>query len=389
MTDTGAPQDGGHRPRNLLRDLSDQAVLEAIFREGPITRPELSTRTGLSKPTVSESVRRLMQERLIRSAGVRSGNLGRSPVSYVVDDAAGYVIGVDVGGANIRVAAVNLFGELLSSRSEPLRQDGGRGLDKQVHAVVREMIRVTAATHSQLLAVAAARTEKWPAEATDAEDPLERLAEQIGVPVFTDSGINLSAIGEKWRGLAGDVSDFVFVTVGAGVGAGIVVSDQLVRGAHFGAGDIAGIPGARGRRVSALGSTEGMEADALLERARTLDWKGPTPDTIAAIFDRADTEPAARKLIKWEATQLSYAVATICAVVDPELVVLGGGIGSYPALLEPVREMTEPLLSHPVRIESSSLREHAALYGALAVALRDAHEQLFRRGGYPKVLSPT
>src|SRR5882672_951899 len=90
----GAPT----RPGNLLRELSDQTVLEVIFREGPITRPEISAHTSLSKPTVSDAVRRLMQERLIRSAGVRSGKLGRSPVSYVVDDAAGYVIGVDVGG---------------------------------------------------------------------------------------------------------------------------------------------------------------------------------------------------------------------------------------------------------------------------------------------------
>jgi predicted NBD/HSP70 family sugar kinase len=385
------------RARNLLRELSDQAVLETVFREGPITRPELAARTGLSKPTVSEAVRRLMQERLIRSAGVRSGSLGRSPVSYVVDNSAGYVIGVDVGGTNVRVAAVDLYGEVLVRRTEQQATDGGRSLAHQINALVRETIRTAGATHTQLLAVGASvlKPERGGPGGPDTggpdtfgrrADPLGLLRDQLDVPVLVDSSINLSAVGEKWRGLAAGVSDFVFVSVGASVGTGLVVGDQLVRGAHLAAGNIAALPGSpAGLLGERSGRTplESMGARALVEQAARFPWAGEVPRTIAEIFDRLEADPSALEVLHAEAARIAFAIATVCAIVDPELVVLGGGIGSYPQLLGPVRELSAAQVPHAVRIESSLLGDQAALYGALAVALRDAREQLFRRGLRP------
>lgn len=370
------------RARQAMRGLPDQMVLEAIFNDGPITRPEISGRTNLSKPTVSAAVRRLMQERLIRSAGVRSGNLGRSPISYVVDDAAGYVIGVDIGGTYVRVGAVNLFGELLSLRSERQDEDRHRGLSRQVHTMVEEMRRATAATHSQLLAVAASLPASLHRYGSAGDDPLSTLRERVGLPVITDSSLNLSAIGEKWRGLAGGASDFVFLSIGAEVGAGIVVGDELVRGSRLRAGDIDTVLDLPLRDQGAprpLGS--GLGADALLLQARQLEWLAGAPTAVSEIFERADRDPAARRLINIEARRVAYAAATICALLDPELLVLGGGIGSYPEMHSEVKVHLSGMLERPPRLESSLLRDQAALYGALAVALRDAHDQLFVRGG--------
>src|SRR5581483_3426068 len=88
---------------SLLRELGEQAVLETIFRRGPITRPEIATATNLSKPTVSAAVSRLEQGGLVRAAGTRAGQRGRKPVSYVVSPRAGFVVGADIGGSNVRV----------------------------------------------------------------------------------------------------------------------------------------------------------------------------------------------------------------------------------------------------------------------------------------------
>src|SRR5436309_10115990 len=104
---------------SLLRELGEQAVLETIFREGPITRPEISAATSLSKPTVSAAVSRLEQAGLVHAAGIRPGQRGRSPVAYVVSDQAGFVVGGDIGGTNVRVAASDLFGELICDRKRP------------------------------------------------------------------------------------------------------------------------------------------------------------------------------------------------------------------------------------------------------------------------------
>src|SRR3954454_3677413 len=81
---------------SLLRELGEQAVLETIFRKGPITRPEIAAATGLSKPTVSAAVSRLEQGQLVRAAGRRAGQRGRSPIAYVVSSRAGFVVGADI-----------------------------------------------------------------------------------------------------------------------------------------------------------------------------------------------------------------------------------------------------------------------------------------------------
>ncbi|WP_279581326.1 ROK family protein [Fodinicola feengrottensis] len=99
------------------------------------------------------------------------------------------------------------------------------------------------------------------------------------------------------------------------------------------------------------------------------------------MFSRTETEPAAREIVQSEALKVGTAIASVCAMLDPAVVVLGGGIGSNPALLRPVRETTAALLPLTARIETSMLREQAALHGAMAIALREARDTLFFRRG--------
>src|SRR4051795_11196005 len=84
---------------SLLRELGEQAVLETIFRKGPITRPEIATATNLSKPTVSAAVSRLEQGGLVRAAGRRGGQRGRKPLAYIVSSRAGVALRGGIGGA--------------------------------------------------------------------------------------------------------------------------------------------------------------------------------------------------------------------------------------------------------------------------------------------------
>src|SRR5438874_5905807 len=125
---------------SLLRELGEQAVLETIFRKGPITRPEIAAATSLSKPTVSAAVSRLDQGGLVHASGRRAGQRGRKPVAYVVSSRAGFVVGGDIGGSNVRVAAADLFGEPLCDLTRPTAKDGGRAVGVQVLEMVSEVI---------------------------------------------------------------------------------------------------------------------------------------------------------------------------------------------------------------------------------------------------------
>src|SRR5256885_4132035 len=121
----GYAKSTGDSRLSLCGELGEQAVLETIFRKGPITRPEIATTTNLSKPTVSAAVTRLEQGGLVRAAGRRGGQRGRKPVAYVVSSRAGFVVGGDIGGSKLRGAAGGLFREPICHGRAAARQDGG------------------------------------------------------------------------------------------------------------------------------------------------------------------------------------------------------------------------------------------------------------------------
>src|SRR6478736_2107120 len=239
---------------SLLRELGEQAVLETIFRRGPITRPEIAAATNLSKPTVSAAVSRLEQGGLVRAAGTRAGQRGRKPVSYVVSSRAGFVVGGDIGGSNVRVAAADLFGEPICDSKRPTAKNGSRAVGVQILEMVSEVIDKAAAVHGPPLALGISSpgiVDQTSGRVTSLAynvvpeggfDPLEVIRDRFDLPVFVENNVNLAAVGEKWFGLARGVSTMVFIAIGAGIGMGIIIDDELVRGAHGAAGEIGYLP---------------------------------------------------------------------------------------------------------------------------------------------------
>jgi predicted NBD/HSP70 family sugar kinase len=381
-----------------LREFGEQAVLETIFRGGPITRPEIATVTNLSKPTVSAAVNRLEREGLVRASGRRMGQRGRKPVAYVVSSRAGFVVGGDIGGSNVRVASADLFGEPLFDLTQPTAKDGSRAIGVQVLEMVSEVIDQTSAVHGRPLALGMSSpgiVDQASGRVTSLAynvvpeggfDPLEVIRDRFDLPVIIENNVNLAAVGEKWFGLARGVSTMVFISIGAGVGMGIIIDDELVRGAHGAAGEIGYLPSAadpfdpRHRLHGGLEDEVGATAIlvAFRERRRPED---PVVSSVSEVFQLAGAgNVTARSVVDNVAARLGAAIATACAILDPELVVLGGGIGASPLLLRPVRGSAAALVPITARIETSLLAERAALQGAIAVALRAARAMLLPHG---------
>jgi predicted NBD/HSP70 family sugar kinase len=383
---------------SLLREFGEQAVLETIFRGGPITRPEIATVTNLSKPTVSAAVNRLEREGLVRASGRRMGQRGRKPVAYVVSSRAGFVVGGDIGGSNVRVASADLFGEPLFDLTQPTAKDGSRAIGVQVLEMVSEVIDQTSAVHGRPLALGMSSpgiVDQASGRVTSLAynvvpeggfDPLEVIRDRFDLPVIIENNVNLAAVGEKWFGLARGVSTMVFISIGAGVGMGIIIDDELVRGAHGAAGEIGYLPSAadpfdpRHRLHGGLEDEVGATAIlvAFRERRRPED---PVVSSVSEVFQLAGAgNVTARSVVDNVAARFGAAIATACAILDPELVVLGGGIGASPLLLRPVRGSAAALVPITARIETSLLAERAALQGAIAVALRAARAMLLPHG---------
>ena len=185
----------------------------------------------------------------------------------------------------------------------------------------------------------------WHVSATGEFDSLATLESRFGVPVLVDNDINMAAVGEKWRGLAGGVSTFVVISIGAGVGMGIVIEDELFRGFHGAAGEIGYLPLARDpfdahhRKLGGLEDEIG--AEGMLTAFR--DAGGTAESAARGLRARArGGDTAAIEVIENAAQRIGLAIATVCAVIDPELVVLGGRIGGAPDLLPAVRATVGP-----------------------------------------------
>ena len=199
-----------------------------------------------------------------------------------------------------------------------------------------------------------------------------------------ENDVNLATLGERWHGLGKGVDNFAYLHVGTGVGLGLVLHGELYRGASGAAGEVAYLPLAaahprdpdnlrRGALEAALG------AEGVVEAARVAGMRGA--NTPRAVFDAARAgDAAAERVVATVAERLALAIAAIVPVIDPELVILGGGIGrNGDLLLEPVEQELRALSPFRPRIEVSALGADAELHGAVSLALEAAQDRLFAR----------
>ena len=370
----------------LLRRMNERTVLEAIRADSPVSRAEISRRVGISKPTVSTALRSLLDSGLVRE----TQNRGDDGPSYgatffePVPEAA-LVLGLDMGARFLRGAVCDLSGELRA------RQDievGG--------AHVRELLEAAGELKGTLLAASelssgaidgavigipgiidrrtgrAALAENVPG--LDGLDIAVELQRRLDVPVTVENDVNLAALGEQWRGVGQGVDDFVFLSVGTGLGAGLVLRGELHRGHHGSAGEVDyAIEG-----VDPAAPAISDYAAALAAEGRHATELAP-PFDVRAVFGAARAGDAlGRAVVDEEARRIALHVAPIAAVADVALVVVGGGIGANgDLLLQPVREQLAKLLPYPPQVQVSSLGDAAVLAGTLAVGLRAALDSVF------------
>jgi predicted NBD/HSP70 family sugar kinase len=366
--------------------MNERTVLEAIRADSPVSRAEISRRSGISKPTVSVALQSLLDAGLVRETTNRSDDGPSYGATFFepVPEAA-LVLGLDMGARFLRAAVCDLSGEVRA------RQDlevGGAHVSERLDAAAELKAALLAASDLSPDAIDSAvmgipgiidrRTGRAAlAENVPGLDGLDIHAELeacLSVPVTVENDVNLAALGEQWRGIGQGVDDFVFLSVGTGLGAGLVLRGELHRGHHGAAGEvdyaIEGVDPAAPEvtEYAAKLAAEGRHATALT-----------APFDVRAIFSAARAgDELGRAVVDEEARRIALHVAPIAAVADVALVVVGGGIGANgDLLLAPVRDQLAGLLPYPPQVEVSSLGDAAVLTGTLAVGLRAALDSVF------------
>lgn len=401
MSGQDRPRRAGGTPR-LLRAHNERALLEWLRSAGPSSRPDLARIAGLSKPTVSQALANLESAGLVRPVGPASPSLGRTAMLYEVDPAAGYVVGIDIGRAWIRVAAADLSGEIVARRDERNRARSGSALVRSVAAVAHEVVEAAGLTWKQVAHTVVGGPGVFDPDSDRLRHApnvpgwsrpgvMSELRQALPPTVALDNDANLAAVGERSYGSGRDARTFVYVSVGTGIGMGVIIDGELYRGAHGAAGEVGYLPlgedgagGTAGRDARRRGILEeAASADAVVRTAKRLGMEGATSAKRVFAAARAGDE-LALAAVDTEAQRLALVVGTVAAIVDPEFVLLGGGVGSNIDLLRPplerrLGELTP--LAPPVA--EGELGQDAIVLGAVASALDTARDLVFeQRAGF-------
>ncbi|MFE0461657.1 ROK family protein [Kitasatospora sp. NPDC058965] len=388
---TAAPRPG---TPSRLRAINDRAALDLLLEHGPLSRTRIGALTGLSKPTASQLLARLEAAGLVVPVGTTAGGPGPNAQLYEVNPAAGYVAGLDVTPSQIRFAVADITGRTRAeyTLATPGRQAAGTvrrvadGLAETLQRAelpwgsLREVVIGTpGALDPQTNKLRyAAHLPGW-----HTPDLTGELSAALGAPVAIENDVNLAAVAEQALGSARGSEDFVLLWAEEGIGAAIVIGGRLHRGFTGGAGEVGymPLPGAplvrNVRRENSGGFQELAGANAVLALAK--QYRLTARSAQAAIVRALETPGAGEEFLQVLANRLATGLAAIVAVVDPELVVLSGGIPTAGGerLRELVQEELTGLAVPRPKLLSSTVQGSPVLHGALQRALTDARERAF------------
>jgi predicted NBD/HSP70 family sugar kinase len=373
----------GVMERHTSKTASRQAVVHAIRKHGPVSQARICRETGLSPSTVLRMARDLITEGLVTEMGMGRSNGGRRPVLLNFNPAAGYVVGVDLGGSHMAGAVADLSGDVLHLASRPTpAADGPEAVLAALYDTIAAVCREAGVPSGRLRAIGvgvpgvtrAGSGTVVQAPALGWRDVSLRalLEERFGARAIVENDANMIALGELWFGAAQGARHVLTIVIGTGIGAGVIIDGDLYRGARDAAGEIGftvfdreflGIP------YREFGCLETFAAGPGI--AKRAGARQPEDVFAAAVAG----DPAARRVVDETADALAVAVINASALLDPDVIVLGGGVmRSGDLLLGRIADRLAAALVSPPPVVLSRLGGDATVMGAVARALDAAEE---------------
>jgi predicted NBD/HSP70 family sugar kinase len=414
------PQSGlsAARPA-LIRALNEQLLLDHVRSSGPYSRAELARVSGLSKPTVSLALANLERAGLIRLAGQRTGMPGRTALLYEVRPEAGFILGLDIGVRYLRGAAADLAGDVRARLSVPVRAATAGDRVAELVELADELCARAGITRAEVTATVVGSPGVYDPQRNlmaltgglpgwDQPEAVAGLRAAFGPALAIENDVDAAALAERALGVGQEADSFAWVHVGTGIGMGLVLGGRLHRGVHGVAGEIAFLPvggdppawsGGVGEpsagpaladRVTA--SSEGViidpdevrrrgtletaaGADGIVRAARRSGLTGlaSARDVFAAA---AAGDERAAAVVTGEARLVAAAICCVISVIDPSLIVLGGGIGQAPGFAEAVTVELAAIAPVLPEVRVSALGTDVVVDGCLAEAAAMAWTQL-------------
>src|SRR6201986_2150219 len=335
---------------SLIRAMNEQLLLEYIRQRGPCSRAELARVSGLSKPTVSLALDNVERAGLVRIAGQRTGVPGRSARLYEIRPDAGLVLGLDIGHDYVRGAIADLSGEIRARQSLRAHATSVRGRVAELVGLAdllceKAGVSRPAITQTVIGSPGVYDPRRNAMKLTgglrgwDRPAALTGLRGGVGASLVMENDVDAAALAERALGHGREADHFAFVHIGTGIGMGLVLGGQLLRGAHGVAGEIAFMPlsggtGTDEQEARKRGTLEASaSASGVVRAARRGGMRGPV--SARRVFEAASGgDQLAGTLRGEEGRPLAKTICAGGTLGDPDLIVLGGGIGRGPGFAE-------------------------------------------------------
>lgn len=371
---------------SLVKKINKSLVLDYIRTHSPISRAKIAEMSGLTKATVSSLVNELIESDLTYEIGVGQSSGGRKPMMLLFNGTAGYAVGIDLGVNYIFAALTDLNGTIVEEHRVSHRNESIEQVFAKLTECIREIIsRAPQSTYGIVgIGIGIPGISDEDGNVLFAPNlgwnnvPLQSmLAEQFDIPVVIDNEANTGAVGEKQFGVGKSASHLVYISIGMGIGTGIIINHELYRGASGFSGELGHMSIQFDGRKCSCGNNGCWELYAselaLLELARTeLGISDITVEALLKLADKGDT--VAIRLFERLARYLSAGIVSIINGFNPELIIIGGRLADARKWLrEPMlASLEQRSLPYPrahLNVQFSELGIRATVLGACSFAI--------------------
>ena len=384
ITESATPQ--------KISEINRKLIMDYVRKHGAVSRADLSRGINMSAPSVSANVKRMIDEGYLIEVGDGDNPRGRKSMLISCNAKRAYVIGVDMGRSQVRVILADLNGNEVAYMREDVSavENGAEDISATLFSMLKQVTDDSEISPEKIRCICigspgipnvetgeivAAPFAHVP-NLLDMKNKLHEIYPNAGI--FMENSVNYGAVGEKWKGVAANYSNTVFIDYGVGIGAALIINGELFHGKDGAAGEVGYmVPGSEYLR-------DGFEAQGVLESVisgkRVGDILKARQTGEAAFGDLTAEEALEDGTIRTIVDYVGLMLINITAAFNEELIVLGGRFGEFlgNAFIPVWRKMLEGHVPFVPEIKVSALAGRADVIGAVAVAIRHANDEIPR-----------
>ncbi|MDC3417522.1 ROK family transcriptional regulator [Aquibacillus salsiterrae] len=385
----------------LIQELNRSIILDTIRKKGPISRSEIAKKIDLSPTTVTSAVNDLINEQLVYEDGVGSSSGGRKPVLLRFNPSAYSIVVVSISNSYIKIGDMDLEGKINRKEVYPTNQAQGEEIVQFVLMVINQFIDTKIDLERcqgiSIITPGIVDSDKgiisYNSKLNLYNIPLKELVEEnTNLPAFVDNDVNAFVLAENYFGQFSQYRDLLYITIGEGVGSGIMVNRAIFRGFKGSSGELGHTSIVQGGIRCECGNQGCLEnyvnwpsiyskiVSAIMTKGRTTLIKDIVGNDLSKIKPKVFVEAVNKKdglaieILEDVTNHLSVAITNTMHLFNPEVVILSGDIVQDNLhFLDKIRKTVSgsviPILKQDVNIQSTSLGTEFELLGAAAVLL--------------------